>query len=127
MFSLLDPIVSGSSQAFWQSKIPPAIQGRVFAVRRMTSRFAISLAIIVAGPLADNIFEPLLEDRGALAASIGAFIGTGGAGRGTGFLFILLGLAFTAISIIALVYPPFRDIEILDSVGDEAIEPQTGC
>ncbi|MCJ7622680.1 MAG: MFS transporter [Anaerolineaceae bacterium] len=124
VFSLLDPIVSGSSQAFWQSKIPPAIQGRVFAVRRMTSRFTISLAIVVAGPLADNVFEPLFEDGGALAASIGSFIGTG-AGRGTGFLFVLLGLAFTIMSIIGLAYPPLRNVEILDSTSDEDAEITT--
>jgi hypothetical protein len=125
VFSLLDPIVSASSQAFWQSTIPPAIQGRVFAVRRMTSRFAISLAIIIAGPLADNVFEPLLDEGGALEASIGTFIGTG-AGRGTGFLFILLGLAFSAVSIIALAYRPLRNIETMDFSGDGNNEIKTG-
>ncbi|NIR65401.1 MAG: MFS transporter, partial [candidate division Zixibacteria bacterium] len=35
IFMFFNPILNGSSQALWQSKVAPDIQGRVFAVRRM--------------------------------------------------------------------------------------------
>jgi MFS transporter, DHA3 family, macrolide efflux protein len=116
VFSLLDPIVSGSSQAFWQSKVEPDIQGRVFAVRRMISRLGLLVSLLLAGPLAEKVFEPLLMPGGALAGSLGKWIGVG-AGRGTGLLFIVLGLLFTLSSLLALLYAPLRraDSEIPDA------------
>ena len=32
------PILNGSNQAIWQSKVPPALQGRVFSVRRIIAQ-----------------------------------------------------------------------------------------
>src|SRR5262249_54865590 len=45
-------IVNGSSQAIWQTKVPPDLQGRVFAVRRMLAQFTTPVGQIAAGPLA---------------------------------------------------------------------------
>jgi MFS family permease len=53
-------IVFGSNQAIWQSKVAPDIQGRVFATQQMIARAAAPLAYLLAGPLADRVFEPLL-------------------------------------------------------------------
>src|SRR5262249_50673439 len=85
------PIISSASQAIWQSKVAPDVQGRVFAIRRMISTSSIPLAYLVAGPLADSLFEPLMAADGPLAASVGPAIGVG-PGRGIGLLFIVLGL-----------------------------------
>ncbi|MBI9047496.1 MAG: MFS transporter [Anaerolineaceae bacterium] len=119
LFSLLDPIVSSSSQAFWQIKIPIGLQGRVFAIRRVTSRMAIAVAILVAGPLADGVFEPALMSAGVFAHSIGRWIGVG-AGRGTGLLFIILGLLTSLVSLIGLLYSRLRklDEEIPDALPE---------
>ncbi len=57
MFTM--PIVNGSGQAIWQSKISPDVQGRVFAARRMIAWSTMPLAYLIAGPLADWIFRPL--------------------------------------------------------------------
>lgn len=117
LFSLLDPIVSGSSQALWQSKVPPDVQGRVFAVRRVISRAGAILPLLMAGPLAERVFEPLLLPGGALSGSLGKWIGVG-AGRGTGLLFMLLGVLFTLFSLLALAYAPLRraDLDIPDAL-----------
>ena len=119
LFSLLDPIVSASSQAFWQTKIPPDIQGRVFSVRRITSRFALAAAMALAGPLVDYIFEPMFLPGGSLSASLGSLIGVG-EGRGTGFLFILLSILMVLASLFGFLYPRLRlaDTEIPDAVGE---------
>ena len=54
----LIPIINGSSQAIWQAKIPPHIQGRVFATRALLAQVAAPIGMAVTGPLADWIFEP---------------------------------------------------------------------
>jgi len=107
LFSLLDPIVGGSSQAFWQTKVPADIQGRVFSVRWTISKIGLASSLLLAGPVAENVFEPLLAQGGPLANSIGRIIGVG-AGRGAGFMFIVLGLLFALFSILGLFYSPLR-------------------
>lgn len=44
-----------------QSKVPPNLQGRVFALRKVVSLSSAPLGALLAGPLADY-FQNLLED-----------------------------------------------------------------
>jgi hypothetical protein len=104
------PIINGSSQAIWQSKVAPDVQGRVFSVRRMIAWSMIPLAYIVAGPLADRVFNPLLVQGGALATSVGQIIGVG-PGRGTGLMFILTGLLCMLVAAAGYAYPHVRRVE----------------
>jgi MFS transporter, DHA3 family, macrolide efflux protein len=118
-FSL--PIIIGSSQAIWQSKVALEVQGRVFAVRRMIAWSSAPLAYLVAGPLADKVFEPLLAPDGALAASVGQIIGVG-RGRGIGLLYFVLGVCMVLAVAVAYLYPRLRYVEdeLSDVIGDEA-------
>ncbi len=104
------PIANGSSQALWQSKVEPDVQGRVFAVRRVLAQIAGPVAMLMAGPLADGVFEPLLQEDGALADSVGGVIGVG-PGRGIAFLFIVLGGISLVFTLIAYLYPRLRNLE----------------
>lgn len=114
------PIALSSSQVIWQTKVPPAVQGRVFAIRSMIASAIEPISIIAAGPLADRVFEPLLAEGGALAGSVGAIIGTG-PGRGVAFMFILAGLLITVMSAIGYAEPRIRNIEteLPDHIDDE--------
>lgn len=114
------PIINASSQAIWQSKVAPDVQGRVFAVRRMIAWSTIPLAYILAGPLADRVFNPLLVEGGALASSVGRVLGVG-AGRGTGLLFMLTGFLSILAAVGGYIYPRVRHIE--DELPDAM--PQT--
>jgi hypothetical protein len=67
-FFLFLSLVAGSSQVVWQRAVPPELQGRVFSVRVAIALSAIPLASLVAGPLADRLFEPAMMPGGALAA-----------------------------------------------------------
>ena len=96
MFSV--PIIIGCLQAIWQGKVPPDVQGRVFAVRRMIGLASLPLAMLVAGPLAEKIFEPWLAPGGLLADTVGRWIGAGPS-RGIGFLLIVLG-ALTLLGVV---------------------------
>jgi MFS transporter, DHA3 family, macrolide efflux protein len=69
-YSLLMPVMAGCSQAIWQVKVPADLQGRVVAVRRAIAWSFTPAAFLLAGPLADRVFKPLLAAGGALAPSV---------------------------------------------------------
>jgi DHA3 family macrolide efflux protein-like MFS transporter len=121
LFSI--PIAAGISQAIWQSKIPPELQGRVFSLRLMMALGATPLAYLLAGPLADHLFEPLLATGGALAGTVGRLIGTG-PGRGIGAFFIALGACIVVVAATALGNARIRNLdrEIPDVVEDQPRE-----
>jgi DHA3 family macrolide efflux protein-like MFS transporter len=104
------PMIRGSSEAIWQSKVPQDLQGRVFSIRRMIAGVAFPLAGASAGPLADRVFKPLLLPGGALAGTVGRVIGVG-PGRGVGLMFMTFGV-LTLLSV-AVVYTcrSVRDVE----------------
>jgi MFS family permease len=106
----LVPVINATSQTLWQTKVAPDYQGRVFATRRVIATMATPIAYILAGPLADGFFEPLLADDGALAGSIGQVIGTG-PGRGIGFMYVLMGLGLAVVSLAGFAIRPLRDVE----------------
>lgn len=105
------PMIRGSSEAIWQSKVPQDLLGRVFAIRRMIAGVAFPIAGATAGPLADRVFAPLLIAGGPLADSVvGRVLGVG-PGRGVGLLFMLLGV-LTLLSVAAIyAYRPVREVE----------------
>lgn len=120
VFLFSPPIINGCSQAIWQSKIPPDIQGRVFSIRAMIAWSTLPLAYLVAGPLADNVFEPLMATNGPLAGSVGQIIGTG-PGRGIGLLFMALGFFTLLVTASGFLYPRLRrvELELPDTVPDD--------
>ena len=124
MFLLFIPIAAALSQAVWQIKIPPDIQGRVFAMRAMLSYSIIPLANLVAGPLADRVFEPLMAEGGALANSfLGRLVGVG-PGRGIAVIFLISALFLWLSSIVIFTYPRVRNLEeeIPDALPDDPEE-----
>ena len=125
MFTM--PIINGSSQAIWQSKVDPDVQGRVFAVRRMIAWSMTPLAYIVAGPLVDRVFRPLLLEGGALADSVGQLIGVGPS-RGTGFMFMVVGAVSMVVAALGYLNPHVRNVEdeLPDAVVPDEAPDETG-
>ncbi|MGH3155662.1 MAG: MFS transporter, partial [Streptosporangiaceae bacterium] len=107
------PIANAPSAGIWQRRVPADSQGRVFAVRRMLGQVSVPIAILIAGPLIDYVFKPLLTKHGSLAGTLGPILGTG-PGRGIGLLFILLGLAMVATTLIGAANPGLRSVEELE-------------
>jgi len=109
MFGL--PVASGCSITISQLKIEPSVQGRTQAIRMMISRSMMPLAYLIAGPLADYVFEPAFRAGGALEKSwIANLIGSG-PGRGIGLIFIISGLFLLLVTLFAALEPHIRHVE----------------
>ena len=106
------PILNGSSQAIWQSKVPPEMQGRVFATRSLIARVASPLSMAITGPLADWIFEPAMMSGGSLVPVFGWLVGTG-PGAGIAVLFVVMGVFGSITSLAGYSLRSIRDLETL--------------
>ncbi len=115
------PIINGSSQAIWQSKVAPDVQGRVFSVRRLMAQITAPLAMLLAGPLADDFFEPAMQTGGALESTFSGLVGTGD-GAGMSLIFVVTGLLGMAVSLAGYLVPVIRNIE--DILPDYDEEPE---
>jgi MFS family permease len=93
-FHFLIPVINGCSQAIWQVKVPPALQGRAFAIRRMLAQATSPVGYLLAGPLADHVFVPRFGDD-----------------RGVGVLFVVLGVVCLAGNLLALRSRQLRHVE----------------
>ena len=120
LFLFTDPFVSGCVLTIWQRKVVPGMQGRIMAVRRMIILLAPPVSTLIAGPLADQLFEPWLAHDGALAGSVGRLIGTG-PGRGLGLIFVVLGVLSLAIAPALRMISSVWNVEteLPDAIDDE--------
>jgi predicted MFS family arabinose efflux permease len=107
---LFAPFVIASSSAIWMTKTPPAVQGRVFAMRKMMAMSTLPFAMFVAGPLAERVFEPMMMPGGALASTAGALIGVG-KGRGIALMMVIIGLAVAVVTALMYLVPLIRNLE----------------
>jgi len=119
------PLSSGSSQALWQRKVAPDLQGRVFSVRRMIAWSLTPVSYLIAGPLADHLFEPGMQENGALSGIFGTWLGVGD-GRGIGLMMVIMGVITMVVVIAGIFYKPLRrvDIDLPDAMPDP--EPPAG-
>jgi hypothetical protein len=108
--------------ALIQSKVGMELQGRVLATNQMLAMSMMPLGFLTAGPLADDVFEPLLRPGGPLAGTVGAVLGVG-PGRGIGLLLGCVGAVLVVWGVLGLAYRPLRLIEdvLPDALPDAEI------
>jgi hypothetical protein len=104
------PIINGSNQAIWQAKVAPDVQGRVFAVRQLIAWATIPASLLLAGPLADHVFEPAMMPDGGLATLFGGAVGTG-PGAGMSLMFIIAGILGILVSLGGYAFHIVRNSE----------------
>lgn len=117
------PVLNGSNQALWQAKTAPDVQGRVFAARRMIAQITFPVGLLLAGPLADFVFEPAMQSDGGLAPVFGWLVGTG-PGAGMALIVVGCGLLSLFSSLAAYLVPVVRAAEdMLPDYGADQAEP----
>jgi Major Facilitator Superfamily. len=122
LFSFGAPILNACTQVIFQRKVAPHIQGRIFALRGAVTSASLPLAYLIAGPLADYVFEPLMVPNGLLAGSVGQLIGVG-PGRGIGLMFMVMGTLTMMVTVVAYYYPRLRSVEdeLPDAIPDDKV------
>ncbi|HPN53887.1 MAG TPA: MFS transporter [Anaerolineaceae bacterium] len=109
--ALFFPFTFGASQAIWQAKVPPDVQGRVFTARRMIAWLLDPITPVLAGVLADYVTEPFMKSGAPLAQFLGTFVGNS-PGSGIAVQFIVAGSIYMLIVIGVFCFVPMiRNLE----------------
>ncbi len=116
------PIINGSSQAIWQSKVAPDVQGRVFAARGMIAQIGAPVSMVLAGFLADNIFEPFMMAGGSGLTLFEWLVGSG-PGAGMSLMFVFAGALGIIVGLGGYAFPVVRNVEDLLPDHTEEAKP----
>ena len=100
------------NQAIWLAKVKPNIQGRVFATRYLAAQITSPFGAVIAGPLADRVFEPAMMRGGALAEIFGGIFGTG-MGAGIALEYTLFSSCSLSLALIGYALPILRNVEAI--------------
>ena len=110
LFGLMFPIpmVNAAFDSILQTKTPPDLQGRVFAAVIQVAMLASPVAYLLAGPLADRVFEPAVGGMGwdLFAPLVGSR-----AGSGIGLMAVIAGALVTATAAAFYAMPAVRHME----------------
>ena len=108
--TLFFPLINSSSQAIWQAKVAPDLQGRVFTSRRLIAWLTQPVTPLIAGLLADYVMEPAMQAPGWLSQTFGSVVGTG-PGAGMGLLTVFCCLMCALVGLSGYYIPVIRSLE----------------
>ncbi len=106
----LMPMFYSSSNAIWYAKVPSELQGRVLAADQLIGVAVSAIAPLIAGFLADRIFEPAMQSGGNLAPIFGQFFGTT-TGSGITLLFVSMAICTVIVGVIGYTVPALLQVE----------------
>ncbi|MGW4749544.1 amino acid adenylation domain-containing protein [Streptomyces sp. NPDC004290] len=119
-------LLNGIYATVVQTKVPMRFHGRVIAVNTMVAWSTLPVGFALVAPMGPELLQPLMDEGGALAPTVGALIGTG-EGRGIGLLYLVFGLAMAALVLISFCIPVLArfDREVPDAESDDLIGLET--
>jgi MFS family permease len=127
MFLLLMPttMINALFMSIFQVKVPPDMQGRVFALIVQIALMAIPLSKLITGPLIDNVLEPAVGTAawwGVVAPIVGSK-----PGAGIGLFAVVCGAIQLTASLIVYSLAQIRNLEVNlpDYAAEVANEPVT--
>jgi DHA3 family macrolide efflux protein-like MFS transporter len=106
MFAI--PFIEAAAMSILQAKTAPDLQGRVFASVSQITALLRPAAYLVAGPLADRVFEPA---RRAPVWRLVAWLVGAGQGAGIGLMFAIAGTLALFFSLAVYGVPAIRRME----------------
>lgn len=114
------PIATVCSQTLWQRKVPVSFHGRAFSLRNTIMKGAQPLAFLTAGVMADNLFEPMMQ-QGQWGADLFGSVWGIGEGRGVALMISMFGLLSLFMVLVAWCIPSIRtaDTALPDENTDE--------
>lgn len=123
--ALLMPMVNSTLQAIIQTKVPPDRQGRVFGAVVFVSQVSVPLAMVLAGPLADTVFEPQAAAHRGLVGLLQPLLGDG-PGSGMATMLLIAGVCGAAAALLGMASRSVRDLDLLVPDIDSAEKRDTG-
>ena len=104
------PLINSSSQAIWQAKVAPDVQGRVFSSRRLIAWVTNPITPVIAGTLADYVLEPAMQTSNQFSQFFSGLVGTG-PGAGMGLLTVFCCLVCAAVGLAGYFIPIIHNLE----------------
>jgi DHA3 family macrolide efflux protein-like MFS transporter len=121
--SLFSPVVDVAINKFIQMKVPPDIQGRIFAASDFIAQVPFLFTPFLAGYFGDKVFEPAMRAGGAWVHVFGWLVGTG-PGAGYGLMIFLCGIGGTLVGLWGYIIPSIRNAE--QTMPDIVLPPPVG-
>ncbi len=90
------PLIGSSDTSIWLTQVAPDIQGRILAMRSLMRQSVSAVAYLIAGPLADYIFEPAMQPGGVLLPLFSPLFGTE-KGAGIALLYVISSVGLLVI------------------------------
>jgi MFS family permease len=109
--AVLLPMINSAMQSVVQTKVPADRLGRVFGAVMFFSQISAPLAMAVAGPLADHVFEPR-DGSGVVTRLFGPLLGDG-PGSGMAAMLLIAGICGIAAAIVGMTSRTVRDTDWL--------------
>lgn len=108
LLALPVPMINASVMSLMQTKVPPDVQGRVFAVLSQMSMLLMPLAYLLIGPIIDTVFEPAVGAPGweRVAPLVGSTQGSG-----IGLIMLISGTLLVATTAFMYALPRVRRVE----------------
>lgn len=103
------PMINASFMSMMQIKVPPDLQGRVFSAMGQVSTLLTPLAFLIAGPLADKVFEPAVG--GSNWHFVAPLVGSQ-TGSGIGLIMLLSESLIAGVSLLVYAMPAARCMEV---------------
>jgi len=117
--SLHIPLFYSSSNAIWYAKVPTRLQGRVLAADQMIGLLIAAIVPLLAGILADRVFEPLMRSPNGFSTLFAPWFGMG-TGAGLSLLYTLTALAMLLVGVGGYMFTTLRNVETILPDGDVA-------
>jgi MFS family permease len=111
--SLNFPLLGSSENALWMEQIASEKQGRVFAANALVLQVVSAIATLMAGPLADQMFEPLLMSKMPDNMLIRILSNVFGASSGAGMalLYVLCSLFIVFVGSVGFFVDQLKAVE----------------
>ena len=122
--SVVIPLINGSNQAIWQSKVAPDVQGRVFSARTLIAWMTNPISPLIGGTLADFVLEPAMRAPSGLSSLFGWLVPPG-PGAGMGLLIFFSCLGGILAGLIGYFVYPIRHAEDILPDHDLMVNPES--